>query len=93
MATIMHALAHSWPNNYISSNTGKVIWNLIPAAIAWTLWTERNCRTFQDKYSFKTDGDLCEIAKVLILSWAAAAGNKLHTNFSQTILNWASVFY
>ncbi|XP_026451805.1 uncharacterized protein LOC113352163 [Papaver somniferum] len=87
----MYSLAHSWSHSSLSSN-GKVVWDLIPSAIVWILWRERNCRIFEDKYSFKTDSEIVVDVKALVLSWASAAGNRVHMNFSNSVYNWETVF-
>ncbi|XP_026442183.1 uncharacterized protein LOC113341574 [Papaver somniferum] len=88
----MMALAHTWQNNHLS-NSGKVVWGLIPAAIIWIIWTERNCRTFEEHHIFKTDEELCDSAKSLVLTWASAANKRVRLNFSNTLRNWEYVFY
>lgn len=60
-------LANTWSNNNFSFD-GKVIWELIPAAVVWVLWRERNCFIFEDKYCYKTDEDLCREAESLVLN-------------------------
>lgn len=71
------ALAHVWDKNIFSSS-GNFIWEMIPAAIVWVIWRERNCRTFEEDYDYNTDIDLVVDAKSLLLSWAAAAGRTVH---------------
>ncbi|XP_026420637.1 uncharacterized protein LOC113316705 [Papaver somniferum] len=68
----MFDLAKSWQHLLLSSS-GKTIWELMPAAIIWVLWNERNCRIFESKYNFKTDSDLLIDAKTLVLTLAAAS--------------------
>ncbi|XP_026451007.1 uncharacterized protein LOC113351192 [Papaver somniferum] len=60
-------LARIWFHNHLSP-TGKIVWNLILGAIVWVLWRERNCRTFEEKYTFKTDEELCNEVKALVLT-------------------------
>ncbi|XP_026420154.1 uncharacterized protein LOC113316148 [Papaver somniferum] len=43
------SLANGWDNNHFSNN-GKFIMGLIPAAIVWVVFRERNCRIFEEKY-------------------------------------------
>ncbi|XP_026416335.1 uncharacterized protein LOC113311751 [Papaver somniferum] len=84
-------LARTWSNNFLSAN-GKIVWVLIPTAVMWVLWREKNCRTFEEKYFYKTDADLCTDVKTLVLTWAAGFGNRVHLNFSHTVSNWSMVF-
>lgn len=86
------ALSHTWSYNF-GSITGNVVWDVIPAAVFWTLWRERDCRIFEDKYTYKTDGKLCDNAKHLILSWMVAAKHGVQAMFAYSICNWDTIFY
>lgn len=48
---------------------------MIPAAVIWVIWGERNARIFEENHIFKTDLDLIIEAKSLITAWAAAFGH------------------
>ncbi|XP_026398308.1 uncharacterized protein LOC113294103 [Papaver somniferum] len=75
------------------SNTGNYIWSLIPSTVVFTLWTERNRRTFEQNHVYKTDLDLEVEVKSLILSWANAAGRRLHINYAFSVMaNWEALF-
>ncbi|XP_026416133.1 uncharacterized protein LOC113311517 [Papaver somniferum] len=67
----------------------SVYWNMIPAAIVWVIWVERNARTFEEKHIFKTDLDLIIEAKSLVTSWARAFG---HQNVTVAD-NWDANFH
>ncbi|XP_026443576.1 uncharacterized protein LOC113343658 [Papaver somniferum] len=84
-------LESTWYNTPFSGNA-KVVWKLIPAAVVWVLWRERNCRVFEENYTYKLDEELCSDAKTLVLTWATAFGNKVHVNFAYTVKNWNIVF-
>lgn len=86
------ALAQCWHNNFFSSS-GNFIWDMIPAVIVWVIWRERNCTTFENDYTYKTYSDLIIDAKSILLSWAAAAGRRVHLNFANTLMNtWQTIF-
>ena len=39
-------LLFGW-HNWLGKASSKV-WNLVPHCLMWTIWRERNCRTFED---------------------------------------------
>ncbi|XP_026442367.1 uncharacterized protein LOC113341864 [Papaver somniferum] len=82
-------LASCWNNTPLSGNA-KMVWKLLP--VVWVLWKERNCRVFEENYTYKLDEELCCDAKTLVLTWAAAFGNTVHLNFAYTVKNWNIVF-
>ncbi|XP_026450839.1 uncharacterized protein LOC113350962 [Papaver somniferum] len=85
-------LAYGWHHVHFSI-AGKFLWDLIPAAVVHTIWTERNKRIFERNYTFKTDDDLGIEVKSLILSWASATGKRAHLNFASTVQNkWDALF-
>lgn len=47
----------------------KEVWSLIPAAALWSIWNERNHRTFEE--ISKTVEQVCQNARSLLLSWAS----------------------
>ena len=54
---------------------GKVyskIWNMVPLCLLWTLWHERNSRTFEN--SECTDSQLQELFSNTLYDWAIAWG-------------------
>ncbi|XP_026398230.1 uncharacterized protein LOC113294010 [Papaver somniferum] len=79
-------LSLCWHNTTFTNN-GNCIWNLIPVAIFWSLWKERNNCTFDANDIFKIYDDLVNEVKTSILLWAAAAGNRVHVNFSSAVIN------
>lgn len=81
----MRNMEDIWHHSHFS-NSGNFVWGLIPAAIISTIWKERNCRRFEEHYLYKTDDDLIYDTKSLVLVWAAAAGHRVHLNFSNTVL-------
>uniref|UniRef100_A0A2N9ID29 Reverse transcriptase zinc-binding domain-containing protein n=1 Tax=Fagus sylvatica TaxID=28930 RepID=A0A2N9ID29_FAGSY len=42
-------LLFGWQNWFCKHDSG--VWNLVPSSLMWTLWTEHNCRIFEDKTS------------------------------------------
>jgi hypothetical protein len=42
-------LLFGWWNWFGKHDSG--VWNLVPSCLMWTLWTECNCRIFEDKTS------------------------------------------
>ncbi|XP_026458414.1 uncharacterized protein LOC113358916 [Papaver somniferum] len=88
----LYSFAHTWSHNKLTQS-GKIVWDLLPVAMIWVLWRERNRRTFEERYNFKTDLDLITYVKALVLSWATANGKKIHLNFSNTVTNWEIVFF
>ncbi|XP_026428523.1 uncharacterized protein LOC113324421 [Papaver somniferum] len=88
--TADHLLLHcrvAYRELFLSSGN----WNIIPAAVIWVLWTERNNRTFKENYVYKTDVDLGIDAKSLVLAWSAAAGHRAHLNSSSSVFNWDNI--
>lgn len=82
----MGMLALTWHHVHFSY-TGNFIWSLIPAAVVYTIWTERNRHTFEPNYNFKTETDLAVEVKSLVLAWESAAGRRAHLNLSSSVLN------
>ncbi len=48
------------------------IWNLVPSCLMWTLWRERNSRTFEEKSS--TPDQLLEVFVNSLFDWARTWG-------------------
>ncbi|XP_026377707.1 uncharacterized protein LOC113272005 [Papaver somniferum] len=88
----LRMLAFGWHHVHFSV-AGNFLWDLIPATVVHTIWTERNKRIFEQNYTFKTDDDLGIEVKSLILAWARAAGKRVHLNFASTVQNnWDALF-
>jgi hypothetical protein len=49
-------LLHSWWNGL--GRHSSDIWNVVPTCLMWTIWKERNQRTFEDV--FKVDNQILE---------------------------------
>ncbi|XP_026431410.1 uncharacterized protein LOC113328545 [Papaver somniferum] len=79
-------LVQGWQQLNQSSNS--LYWNLIPAAVVWVIWGERNARTFESSHTFKTDIDLIIEAKSLIISWASVFGHIIVSAGD----NWDAIF-
>jgi hypothetical protein len=47
-------------------------WNLVPPCLLWTVWWERNHRTFEDME--KTEDQLMECFISLLFEWSRAWG-------------------
>ncbi|OVA17114.1 Reverse transcriptase zinc-binding domain [Macleaya cordata] len=82
-------LAYCWSRPGLST-TGKHIWQFIPAAIIWSIWTERNARAFEGKAK-PTNRMVIEI-KYMICFWAKHSSTDFHYTTAQSILNWDSLF-
>ena len=48
------------------------IWNLVPGCLMWTIWTERNRRTFEDEE--KTVVQLLEYCQRTLFDWSRCWG-------------------
>jgi hypothetical protein len=68
-------LLFGWQNWFCKHDSG--VWNLVPSSLMWTLWTEHNCRIFEDKTS-----SLDQLKGALVNSlfdWARVWGLTLRT--------------
>ena len=57
--------------NLLGKNQSQ-IWNLIPSCIIWTLWRERNNRTFENVE--RTDSQFNELFSNTLYDWAIVWG-------------------
>ena len=58
---------HHWLGKYNSD-----IWNLVPGCLMWTIWFERNWRSFEDiEKSIAQLLDLCQRTLPLVLVWGS----------------------
>ena len=63
-------LLFGWWNWFGKKSSG--VWNLIPSCLMWTIWQERNSRTFEDK-EIAMD-KLIEIFFGVLYDWSRAWG-------------------
>ncbi|OVA04867.1 hypothetical protein BVC80_8565g1 [Macleaya cordata] len=70
---------------------GKDIWELIPAAVVWCLWVERNRRAFEDKE--KSREKLIIEIKALIFYWASTMRSFQDVSFQNVIVNWRRTYF
>ena len=63
-------LLFGWYNGLVKVQSK--IWNMVPLCLLWTLWRERNTRTFED--SERTDSQMQELFSNTLYDWAIAWG-------------------
>ncbi len=63
-------LLYGWHNWFGKKSSG--VWNLIPSCLMWTIWWERNSRTFEDKETAMDK--LLEIFIGVLFDWSRAWG-------------------
>ena len=83
-----HSLFESWYCPRLSA-IGKTIWPLIPAAIIWIIWLERNSRIFDGVGSSFTS--VSHQIRSLLFLWYAALDNAPCIRFVDLICNWDSI--
>ena len=54
---------HHWLGKYNSD-----IWNLVPGCLMWTIWTERNQRSFEDIE--KSMAQLLDLCQQTLFDWS-----------------------
>ena len=62
------------------------IWNLIPGCLMWTIWMERNCRSFED--SEKSLVELIGLCQINLFDWSRCWG---FTEFSSIVQFFSSL--
>ncbi|OVA00064.1 Reverse transcriptase zinc-binding domain [Macleaya cordata] len=88
----LQALFEGW--SHLWTNTkGKEVWILLPAAITWSLWVERNKRVFEDQ-EVSLDRMIIEV-KALIFFWLSAADPKKfdRISFQHLVVDWKKTFF
>ncbi|OVA12369.1 hypothetical protein BVC80_1795g8 [Macleaya cordata] len=88
----LQALFEGW--SHLWTNTkGKEVWILLPAAITWSLWVERNKRVFEDQ-EVSLDRMIIEV-KALIFFWLSAADPKKFDmiSFQHLVVDWKKTFF
>lgn len=73
----------------IFSTKGNFMWDVLPFAICWCIWKERNSRTFEGK-ELKTDRIIQEI-KATILYWAIPFKALEGIHFEDLMCRWEVV--
>jgi hypothetical protein len=79
MSGTVAELLHSWWNGL--GRHSSDIWNLIPACLMWTIWKERNHRTFEDVS--KTDNQMLEGFIQTLFDWSKTWGFSSCTSISE----------
>jgi hypothetical protein len=74
-------LLHSWWNGL--GRHSSDIWNFVPACLMWTIWKERNQRTFEDVS--KADNQILEGFIQTLFDWSKTWGFSSCTSLSEFI--------
>ena len=74
-------LLFSWWNGL--GHHSSDIWNFVPACLMWTIWKERNQRTFED--AFKADNQILEGFILTLFDWSKAWGFSSITSIPEFI--------
>uniref|UniRef100_A0A2N9GZQ1 Reverse transcriptase domain-containing protein n=1 Tax=Fagus sylvatica TaxID=28930 RepID=A0A2N9GZQ1_FAGSY len=75
------ALLFSWWNGL--GRHSSDIWNIVPVCLMWTIWKERNHRTFEDVS--KLDSQILEGFILTLFDWSRAWGFTTHTSIPEFI--------
>jgi hypothetical protein len=70
--------------NWVGKNSSKV-WNLVLLSLMWTIWRERNRRTFEDKEQPKTK--LFELFYGHLFDWARIWGYSLASSLADFVVS------
>ncbi|XP_026430763.1 uncharacterized protein LOC113327856 [Papaver somniferum] len=87
--SIIH-LAQSWSFKDING-LAKEIWDMVPAAIIWVIWNERNNRIFEENYL--SNFQISVEVKALILAWSSAFKRNFNFRLDECIFSWESMFH
>lgn len=87
----MKTLIHSWSSQDLSSlnHHGKVARNLIPFAVCWTVWEERNLRIFEDRSA--PLHKLIDFVFFKLHEWLLAGSLGFRCQFSSWVFDWNSL--
>jgi hypothetical protein len=72
-------LLFSWWNGL--GRHSSDIWNLVPACLMWTVWKERNQRTFED--TIKVENQILEGFILTLFDWSKAWGLSSSTSIPE----------
>ena len=67
------------------------VWNLVPLCLMWTVWKERNSRTFEDGSS--TDIQLRDCFAANLFEWAKVAGYSTSSIVTAFISDLSSISF
>lgn len=87
----IRCLLECWPSQCIKggSDKGRLLWQLIPTALYWSIWEERNGRTFNDKVSMR-----CIILDAILSktsNWLFDVPSMDQPSFRSWIFEWDSL--
>ncbi|XP_026383952.1 uncharacterized protein LOC113279473 [Papaver somniferum] len=74
-----------------SNNVVNAVWNLIPAAIMWSIWKERNARAFSDKRSNARSVSNKEIYN--LFSWSLDLKDFENVGSAEVMKNWYNIYF
>ena len=77
------ALISGW-YNYFGKQNSK-IWNLVPLCLMWSIWRERNNRTFKDKE--QSLPKLVELFYGLLFDWARVWGLTMEKSLAAFVVS------
>ena len=78
-------LLKSWSSAPLKKR-GKILWNLLPAAIWWNIWAERNNRAFNNKAKTKQQVNLDIIAS--LINWSSTSKSMGGIRLESVISQW-----
>jgi hypothetical protein len=77
------ALLSGWYNYF--GNHKSTVWNLVPLCLMWTIWRERNKRTFDDEE--QPFPKLLELFYGLLFDWARVWGLTLEKSLAAFVVS------
>ncbi|OVA09327.1 Reverse transcriptase zinc-binding domain [Macleaya cordata] len=87
----MASAIEGWGSINTLSRRVKLIYSLVPSAICWTLWKERNNRIFEDK--IQPVETVINQVKVNVPLWAEGSEEMKGLAIENVIVNWKTVIF
>ncbi|OVA12342.1 Reverse transcriptase zinc-binding domain [Macleaya cordata] len=78
-----------WWKMKFGRNRGRKIWELLPYAICWTIWLERNVRAFENQENHVQE--IVIKVKVLLFLWGSLDKIFSNCSFNDLMNNWEIV--